>query len=91
MVNRSFADMRRTPVSPALVPGFFLNGFTWMFNLPNDLHREFTYAADDGGLLFRRGLMTGVIVFVGVWVIALALLLRFAARIDPRSGRLRRR
>ncbi|MBB5419782.1 hypothetical protein HDG42_005844 [Paraburkholderia sp. JPY171] len=35
--------------------------------------------------------MTGVIIFVGVWVIALGLLLRFAARIDPRSGRRRRR
>ncbi|MGF6984637.1 hypothetical protein QFZ99_004114 [Paraburkholderia atlantica] len=35
--------------------------------------------------------MTGVIIFVGVWVIALSLLLRFAARIQPRSGRRRRR
>ena len=36
-------------------------------------------------------LMTWVIIFVGAWVIALALLLCFAARIDPRSGRWRRR
>jgi type IV secretory pathway TrbD component len=36
-------------------------------------------------------LMTWVIIFVGVWTVALALLLRFAARIDPRSGRWRRR
>ncbi|MGF6481884.1 hypothetical protein QFZ91_004047 [Paraburkholderia sp. JPY419] len=35
--------------------------------------------------------MTGVIIFVGVWMIALALPLRFAARIDPLSGRRRRR
>jgi hypothetical protein len=30
-------------------------------------------------------------IFVGAWMIALALLLCFAARIDPRSGRRRRR
>ncbi|RZF29567.1 hypothetical protein EVC45_12200 [Paraburkholderia sp. UYCP14C] len=35
--------------------------------------------------------MNWVIIFVGVWVIALVLLLLFAARIDPRSGRWRRR
>ncbi|MGF6263154.1 hypothetical protein OKW50_000644 [Paraburkholderia youngii] len=35
--------------------------------------------------------MTGVITFVGAWMIALTLLLRFAASIDPRSGRRRRR
>jgi type IV secretory pathway TrbD component len=40
---------------------------------------------------FGARLMTWVIIFVGVWAIALALLLRFAARIDPRSGRWRRR
>ncbi|MGF6411905.1 type IV secretory pathway TrbD component [Paraburkholderia sp. MM5482-R2] len=40
---------------------------------------------------FGARLMTGVIIFVGVWLIALALLVRFAARIDPRSGRWRRR
>ncbi len=41
--------------------------------------------------LFGARLMTWVIIFVGAWVIALALLLRFAAGIDPRSGRWRRR
>ncbi len=40
---------------------------------------------------FGARLMNWVIIFVGVWVIALALLLLFAARIDPRSGRWRRR
>ncbi|MGF6921905.1 hypothetical protein OKW28_006102 [Paraburkholderia sp. 40] len=40
---------------------------------------------------FGARLMTGVIIFVGVWLITLALLVRFAARIDPRSGRWRRR
>ncbi|EDZ98807.1 hypothetical protein BH160DRAFT_5906 [Burkholderia sp. H160] len=40
---------------------------------------------------FGARLMNGVLIFVCVWVIALALLLRFAARIDPRSGRWRRR
>ncbi|MGF6467387.1 hypothetical protein [Paraburkholderia youngii] len=40
---------------------------------------------------FGATLMTGVITSVGAWMIALTLLLRFAARIDPRSGRRRRR
>jgi len=35
--------------------------------------------------------MTWLIIFLGVWPIALGLLLRFAVRIDPRSGRWRRR
>ncbi|MGF6548301.1 hypothetical protein [Paraburkholderia youngii] len=74
------------------MPGFFLKGFTRVFNQCGDLHREFTHMADDGRLFFFGAtLMTGVITFVGAWMIALTLLLRFAARIDPRSGRRRRR
>jgi hypothetical protein len=35
--------------------------------------------------------MTWVIIFLAVWPVALCGLLRFAARIDPRSGHWRRR
>lgn|GEM_PF-1166129 len=35
--------------------------------------------------------MSWLIIFLGVWPIALALLLRFAARIDPSSGHWRGR
>jgi hypothetical protein len=35
--------------------------------------------------------MTGLFIFLGIWPIALGVLLAFAARIDPRSGRWRHR
>ena len=41
--------------------------------------------------LFIASAMTWLIIFLGVWPIALSVLFRFAARIDPRSGRWRRR
>ncbi|MDH6150774.1 MULTISPECIES: hypothetical protein [Paraburkholderia] len=74
------------------MPGFFLNGFTQMFNRASAIFTANSqYAADDSGLFIGARLMTGVIIFVGVWLIVLALLVRFAARIDPRSGRRRGR
>jgi hypothetical protein len=39
--------------------------------------------------LFLPSAMTWLIIFLAIWPIALSLLLRFAARIDPRSGRWR--
>jgi len=36
-------------------------------------------------------LMTWLIIFLGVWPVALGVLFAFAARIDPRSGRWRGR
>ncbi|NML29615.1 hypothetical protein [Paraburkholderia antibiotica] len=54
-------------------------------------HCEFTRAADDGGLFFGARVMTWLLIFFGVWPIALVVLLRFAARVDPRSGQRRRR
>ncbi|MFL9881520.1 hypothetical protein PQR68_07105 [Paraburkholderia agricolaris] len=36
-------------------------------------------------------IMTWLTIFFGIWPIALGLLFAFAARIDPRSGRWRRR
>ncbi|CAB3801492.1 hypothetical protein LMG28614_05412 [Paraburkholderia ultramafica] len=41
--------------------------------------------------LFIAPHMTWLIIFLGAWPIALGVLLRFAAHIDPRSGRWRRR
>ncbi|WP_186307767.1 hypothetical protein [Paraburkholderia sp. BCC1884] len=35
--------------------------------------------------------MTWLIIFLVIWPVALAVLFAFAVRIDPRSGRLRRR
>jgi hypothetical protein len=35
--------------------------------------------------------MTALLIFLGIWPIALGVLVAFAARIDPRSGRWRRR
>ncbi|MGP8433992.1 hypothetical protein ACT2FY_06830 [Paraburkholderia fungorum] len=35
--------------------------------------------------------MAWLTIFLGIWPIALSLLFAFAARIDPRSGRWRRR
>ncbi|WP_323043160.1 hypothetical protein [Paraburkholderia sp.] len=40
--------------------------------------------------LFFPPLMTWLIIFLGLWPIALRVLFAFAARIDPRSGRWRR-
>jgi hypothetical protein len=40
-------------------------------------------------LLFSP-VMTWLIIFLGLWPIALRVLFAFAARIDPRSGRWRR-
>jgi hypothetical protein len=40
---------------------------------------------------FPSLVMTWLIIFLGVWPIALGVLFAFAARIDPRSGRRRRR
>jgi len=91
MVNRSFADMRRTPVSPAPCRAFFRRirvDFPGGFRV---LHCEFTCVTDHGRLSFIVQVMTWLIIFLGVWPIALGLLLRFAVRIDPRSGRWRRR
>ena len=39
---------------------------------------------------FLSPVMTWLIIFLGVWPIALGVLFAFAARIDPRSGRWRR-
>ncbi|MBB4511932.1 hypothetical protein [Paraburkholderia fungorum] len=36
-------------------------------------------------------IMAWLTIFLGIWPIALGLLFAFAARIDPRSGRWRRR
>lgn len=35
--------------------------------------------------------MTALLIFLGIWPIALGVLVAFAVRIDPRSGRWRRR
>jgi hypothetical protein len=84
MVNRSFADMRRTPVSPASCRAFFRPEF-----------RQVTRASHARWIiedyLLIAPAMTWLIIFLGVWPIALSMLFRFAARIDPRSGRWRRR
>jgi hypothetical protein len=47
MVNRSFADMRRTPVRPALEPGFFFRAiidiaFDAVYSGLIDIEREVT-------------------------------------------------
>ncbi|WP_236592317.1 hypothetical protein [Paraburkholderia metrosideri] len=39
--------------------------------------------------LFFPSAMSWLITFLAIWPIALSVLLRFAARIDPRSGRWR--
>lgn len=41
--------------------------------------------------LFLSLIVTWLIIFLGIWPIALGVLFAFAARIDPRSGRWRRR
>ena len=84
MVNRSFADMRRTPVSPASCRAFFACKLTGVI-----AHSYAPSIMKD--YLFIAPVMTWLIVFLGVWPIALSVLLRFAACIDPRSGRWRRR
>ncbi len=40
---------------------------------------------------FLPPVMTWLIIFLGLWPIALGVLFAFAARVDPRSGRWRRR
>jgi hypothetical protein len=44
-----------------------------------------------GDYLFIAPVMTWLLIFLGLWPIALGVLFRFAARIDPRSGRWRGR
>ncbi|NPT46783.1 hypothetical protein GNZ12_36820 [Paraburkholderia sp. 1N] len=39
---------------------------------------------------FLSPVMTWLIIFLGIWPIALRVLFAFAARVDPRSGRCRR-
>src|ERR1700687_2507018 len=51
MVNRSFADMRRTPVSPAL-PGFFLSAETMPCRV--DMDRQRSAPRSGGGQIARR-------------------------------------
>src|ERR1700744_770716 len=86
MVNRSFADMRRTPVSPAPCRAFFRAFDADFFSGLRKIHRGFIRATDHGGLCSVARLMNWLIIFLGVWPIALVVLLRFAARIDPSSG-----
>src|SRR5579871_5696562 len=98
MVNRSFADMRRTPVSPASSRAFFIripSGFYGGFSLPSAwLQVNFGPVTTDSharriieDYSFVAQVMTSLALFVCVWPLALAALLRFAARVDPRSGR----
>jgi hypothetical protein len=82
MVNRSFADMRRTPVSPASCRAFFSSGFA---KVMADSHTRWIIK----DYLFFPSAMSWLITFLAIWPIALSVLLRFAARIDPRSGRWR--
>jgi hypothetical protein len=84
MVNRSFADMRRTPVSPASCRAFFLPAHACGSSPVHIRHRSLPI------IFFIAPAMTWLMVFLCVWPIALAMLFRFAARIDPRSGRWRR-
>jgi hypothetical protein len=76
--------MRRTPVSPASCRAFFLSRPA---RVTADSYAQWIIK----DYLFIAPAMTWLIIFLGVWPIALSMLFRFAARIDPRSGRWRRR
>jgi hypothetical protein len=88
MVNRSFADMRRTPVRPASCRAFFsARSQPFQTGVTTDSH--VARIIENYSLLSM--IMTWLTIFFGIWPIALGLLFAFAARIDPRSGRWRRR
>ncbi|MFL9863807.1 hypothetical protein PQR67_06460 [Paraburkholderia fungorum] len=76
------------PRSPGLVPGFFsARSQQFQASVTSDSHA--TRIIENYFLLSL--IMAWLSIFLGVWPIALGLLLAFAARIDPRSGRWRRR
>jgi hypothetical protein len=76
------------PRSPGLVPGFFsARSQPFQTGVTTDSH--VARIIENYSLLSM--IMTWLTVFFGIWPIALGLLFAFAARIDPRSGRWRRR
>jgi hypothetical protein len=59
MVNRSFADMRRTPVRPALEPGFFFRAiidiaFDAVYSGLIDIEREVARSCVSCGYCLQR-------------------------------------